>query len=260
MKGLLLFLLGGICGALAVFFLVTQPRPLPATDVAAVPAPSTSAVAIPVCPPVPEAAMPNGRVTTQPSATTPVPVETGTVANPPDSELSSPQALLIPVDGIKPSQLTDTFDDARTSGLRHDAIDIMAPKGTRVFAVADGKVAKLFNSVRGGLTVYEFDPTGTIEYYYAHLDGYAPGLAEGTVLRRGDPVGFVGSTGDANPAAPHLHFEIALLGPEKNWWKATDINPYPILTGKQTLQQAVTATGLAKTSSSPAAPPPPSQR
>jgi len=167
---------------------------------------------------------------------------------------------LIPVIGVHADQLSDTFDQARAQGYPHDAIDIMAPRGTRVVAAADGTVVKLFTSVRGGLTVYEFNPTSTVEYYYAHLDSYAPGLTEGMALRRGDPVGFVGSTGDANPASPHLHFEIAVLGQEKSWWKATDINPYPILTDRQTLQQAVAAVSVANTSSSPTESPPPSRR
>jgi murein DD-endopeptidase MepM/ murein hydrolase activator NlpD len=157
----------------------------------------------------------------------------------PKDAIASLQPLLIPVEGVRADQLTDTFDDARAAGRRHDAIDIMAPKGTRVIAAADGTVVKLFTSVRGGLTVYAFDPSGTVEFYYAHLDSYAPGLAEGAKLRRGDLLGFVGSTGDADPVAPHLHFEIALLGPGKHWWQATDINPYPVLTGSQTLAQAL---------------------
>lgn len=147
--------------------------------------------------------------------------------------LPSPHALLIPVEGVRAEQLSDTFDDARAAGHRHDAIDIMAPKGTRVLAAADGNVVKLFTSVRGGLTVYEFDPNATFAYYYAHLDSYAPGLLEGKQLKRGDLIGFVGSSGDASPAAPHLHFEIMLLGPEKRWWQGTSINPYPILIGHQ---------------------------
>jgi murein DD-endopeptidase MepM/ murein hydrolase activator NlpD len=153
-------------------------------------------------------------------------------ANADASGLLSPQGLLIPVEGIRIDQLTDTFDDARAAGRTHDAIDIMAPRGTHVLAVADGKVVKLFTSVRGGLTVYQFDPTKTFCYYYAHLDSYAPGLLDGKQLRRGDLIGFVGSSGDANPVAPHLHFEIHVLGPEKNWWQGTAINPYPILTGR----------------------------
>ena len=140
---------------------------------------------------------------------------------------------MIPVDGMRTDQLSDTFDDARAAGRRHDAIDIMAPKGTRVLAVADGVVTKLFTSVRGGLTVYQFDPTATFAYYYAHLDSYAPGLLEGKQLRRGDLIGYVGSSGDASPTAPHLHFAIMVLGPEKHWWQGTAINPYPILSGRQ---------------------------
>ncbi len=148
---------------------------------------------------------------------------------------------MIPVEGVRANQLTDTFDDARAAGRRHDAIDIMAPNGTRVLAAADGKLVKLFTSVRGGLTVYEFDPSETYTYYYAHLDSYAPGLVEGMQLKRGDLIGFVGSTGDANPAAPHLHFEITLLGPEKHWWAGTSLNPYPILSGRQTMAAAAQA-------------------
>lgn len=140
-------------------------------------------------------------------------------------------SMLIPVDGVKQNQLLDTFNDARGGGRIHDAIDIMAPKGTSVFAVNDGKVAKLFNSKQGGLTVYQFD-TGEIHaYYYAHLDSYAIGLVEGSLLKRGDLIGYVGSTGNASPEAPHLHFAIFVLGPEKKWWQGTAINPYPMLHG-----------------------------
>ncbi len=141
-----------------------------------------------------------------------------------------PDALLIPVAGITAGQLTDTFNDMRGGGTRrHEATDIMASRGTPVLAASDGKVAKLFTSVPGGLTIYEFDPTTTYAYYYAHLDHYAPDLSEGKLLRRGDVIGYVGSTGDASPDAPHLHFAIVQLGPEKQWWKGTAINPYPLL-------------------------------
>lgn len=136
--------------------------------------------------------------------------------------------LLIPVAGIKASQLSDTFTQMRGTERRHDAIDIMAPNGTRVLAVADGKVVKLFDSKLGGLTVYQFDTAEKFSYYYAHLDQYAPGLSDGTVLKRGDLIGYVGSTGNANPAAPHLHFAIFELTPEKQWWKGRAINPYPL--------------------------------
>ena len=98
-------------------------------------------------------------------------------------------------------------------------------------AVDDGKVVKLFTSKPGGLTVYQFDPGREVAYYYAHLDRYATGLAEGMDLKRGDLIGYVGSTGNANPATPHLHFAIFVLGPEKRWWQGTAVNPYPLLAG-----------------------------
>jgi len=150
---------------------------------------------------------------------------------------ASPQpaagALLIPVAGVGAGQLTDTFNDTRDGTRRHEALDIMAARGTPVLAAADGTVAKLFTSVPGGLTIYEFDPTGTYAYYYAHLDHYAPGLAEGKALKRGDVIAYVGSTGNASADAPHLHFAIFVLGPEKQWWKGTAIDPYPLFTKPQ---------------------------
>ena len=111
----------------------------------------------------------------------------------------------------------------------HEALDIMAPAGTPVVAVEDGKVAKLFTSKAGGLTVYQFDPSQSVAYYYAHLQGYASGLTEGAAIRRGQVIGYVGSTGNADPAAPHLHFAIFVLGPDKRWWQGTAIDPYPVL-------------------------------
>jgi murein DD-endopeptidase MepM/ murein hydrolase activator NlpD len=129
---------------------------------------------------------------------------------------------------VTPSQLQDTFDDARAEGRRHDAIDIVAPRGTEVRAVEHGTINKLFTSKAGGVTIYEFDPTETYSYYYAHLDRYAPGLAEGQQVERGQLLGYVGSTGNAS-AAPHLHFAIARLDASKSWWKGDAINPYPLL-------------------------------
>jgi murein DD-endopeptidase MepM/ murein hydrolase activator NlpD len=133
------------------------------------------------------------------------------------------------VAGIAAAQLTDTFNDTRDGTRRHEALDIMAARGTPVLAASDGTVAKLFTSVPGGLTIYEFDPTSTYAYYYAHLDHYAPGLSEGKVLKRGDLIAYVGSTGNASADAPHLHFAIFVLGPGKQWWKGTAIDPYPLL-------------------------------
>jgi murein DD-endopeptidase MepM/ murein hydrolase activator NlpD len=151
------------------------------------------------------------------------------LASLPDIGMPNQGKLLIPVEGVKADQLTDTFNQPRGKERQHQALDIMAPKGTRVVAAADGKVVKLFNSKPGGLTVYQFDPTGKYAYYYAHLDRYAAGLKEGMELKRGDLVGYVGSTGNANAEAPHLHFALVELTPEKQWWKGTPVDPYPLL-------------------------------
>jgi murein DD-endopeptidase MepM/ murein hydrolase activator NlpD len=140
---------------------------------------------------------------------------------------AAPSHLAMPLANVDPGTLTDTFNDART-GHKHEALDIAAPRGTPVLAVAEGNVAKLFKSKQGGLTVYEFDNTQQYAFYYAHLDRYAPGLKEGMLLRKGDPIGYVGSTGDASPNAPHLHFAVFKLGPEKSWWKGTALNPLPM--------------------------------
>lgn len=138
--------------------------------------------------------------------------------------------LLMPVEGVSREQLHDTFNEGRAAGLRrHEALDIMAPRGTPVRAVEDGHIAKLFTSIAGGLTVYQFDPSQTLAYYYAHLDRYASGLTEGQQVHRGDLLGYVGSTGNASDDAPHLHFAVFRLGPERQWWKGDPINPYPLL-------------------------------
>ena len=136
--------------------------------------------------------------------------------------------LELPVRGVRADALRDTFNDARAVGRRHDAIDIMAPRGTDVIAVDDGTIAKLFTSKAGGLTIYQFDPTQTFSYYYAHLNGYAPGLAEHQSVRRGQVLGYVGSTGNASEDAPHLHFAIARLDTDRSWWKGDPIDPYPL--------------------------------
>lgn len=151
----------------------------------------------------------------------------------PVTALPLPQepGLLVPVSGILPRQLSDTFTQSRGNGRVHDAIDIMAPRGTPVVAVADGRVAKLFNSKPGGLTIYQFDREEKLAYYYAHLDSYAPALVEGKQIQRGDVIGYVGSTGNASPDGPHLHFAIFILGPDKKWWQGTAVNPYPLLGG-----------------------------
>jgi murein DD-endopeptidase MepM/ murein hydrolase activator NlpD len=134
----------------------------------------------------------------------------------------------MPIAGVDPEELEDTFNEVH-NGHKHEALDIPAAKGTPVLAVAEGNVVKLFDSKAGGITVYQFDNTRTYCYYYAHLERYAPGLKENTLLRKGDVLGYVGSTGNASPDAPHLHFEVSKLGPDKQWWEGTPIDPLPLL-------------------------------
>ena len=139
--------------------------------------------------------------------------------------------LLVPVQGYGRDELLDTFDDARGGGRVHEAMDIIVPRNTPVVAVEAGRIAKLFTSDQGGLTIYQFDPTETYSYYYAHLERYAPGLKEGDQVARGQLLGYVGTSGNAGPDNPHLHFAIFKLNEEKNWWQGTPINPYQVLRG-----------------------------
>lgn len=146
-----------------------------------------------------------------------------------------PSGLAIPVVGVQPNQLSDTYTQARSNGRTHDAIDIMAGEGTPVIAAADGTIEKLFFSKGGGgITVYERSPDQKWQYYYAHLQGYAPGLAEGQQVKRGQVIARVDHTGDAVASAPPLHFAINSMGPGQRWWEGTPINPYPLLAGKKT--------------------------
>src|SRR5215813_1922635 len=138
-------------------------------------------------------------------------------------------ALIIPVAGVRPDQLRDTFDEARSEGRVHDAIDIPAPHGTPVLAAADGKIVKLFQSERGGATIYQISADQRFFYYYAHLDRYADGLAEGQMLKQGSTIAYVGDTGNAGPGNYHLHFSISLVVDPKRWWEGVNLNPYPLL-------------------------------
>lgn len=163
------------------------------------------------------------------------------LAAPPSSAKEEPRAALdagllergiaFPLPESFRKGLRDTYDERR-GFKKHEALDLMAPRGTPVMAMDDGQVMKLFTSVPGGLTLYQLDPTRRYIYYYAHLDAYAPGLKEGAAVRRGEVIGYVGSTGNANADAPHLHFTILRLGPEKQWWKGEPVNPYPYLMGR----------------------------
>lgn len=157
---------------------------------------------------------------------------TGTADSPPPPapavEEIEDRDLEIPVRGVEDGELYDSFSDARGPRV-HQAIDIMADRGTPVVAVEDGTIRKLFESKAGGLTIYQFDPSETYAYYYAHLDSYVHHLREGMAVRKGDVIGYVGSTGNASKDAPHLHFAIFQLTGERQWWKGQPINPYPIL-------------------------------
>jgi len=145
-----------------------------------------------------------------------------------DQELSR-RELTMPVEGMDPKSVHDSFNEARGRARSHRAADILAPRGTAVVAIDDGPVKKLLNNREGGLSVYQFDRGEVYCYYYAHLDRYARGLKEGSFLRRGERLGFVGTTGNAPPHAPHLHFAIFKLGRERRWWEGTPVNPYPVL-------------------------------
>ncbi len=154
----------------------------------------------------------------------------GAAAPSPELALLASRQLIIPIEGVARGALRNNFDEVRGK-RRHDALDIMAKRGTPVLAADDGKVAKLFRSEFGGITVYQYDRDAKFIYYYAHLDRYAKDLAEGQFLKRGQVLGYVGSTGNAPPTAPHLHFAIFKLGSDKRWWKGTAVNPFPYLTG-----------------------------
>ena len=145
-----------------------------------------------------------------------------------------PTGVAIPVAGVKGRELQDTYTQARSNGRVHNAIDIMAPHGTPVVAAAPGRLEKLFFSKGGGgITAYVRSEDGRWIYYYAHLQDYAPGLREGQKVKQGDPIGRVGSTGNANPAGPHLHFAIHRMEEGEKWHEGTAINPYPLLAEKK---------------------------
>jgi murein DD-endopeptidase MepM/ murein hydrolase activator NlpD len=141
----------------------------------------------------------------------------------------SPASLIIPVAGVRPEQLRDTFSESRSEGRIHDAIDIPAPRGTAVIAAADGPIVKLFQSERGGTTIYQLSVDGKLVYYYAHLDRYGDGLAEGHFAKQGETIAYVGDSGNAGPGNYHLHFSIAEISNPKDFWHGVNINPYPLL-------------------------------
>ena len=245
LKSVLLFFAGLLVGANLVYFFMSRGGPdaaAPAaggspSDTAPTALPADAGGASPTAPPeLTPPPPPQGTVTPTTEAPTPTVPSASITAMPGGAGANAAPAssgLLLPVGGVRPEQLSNTFDDTRGGTTRlHEALDIMAPRGTPVLAAVDGKVEKLFTSAQGGLTVYQFDTARNYAYYYAHLDRYAESLREGQTLRRGDVIGAVGSTGNASPDGPHLHFAIFLLGPEKQWWKGTPVNPYPLLVAR----------------------------
>ncbi|MBV6865512.1 M23 family metallopeptidase [Xanthomonas euvesicatoria] len=239
MKLLMTLVVGVVLGAAGYWWLertAPEAKVEPSSSAAPVATDRSSASAAPMAAPAAAATAAPMAASAPLSDPAPADMPAATTPAQPPAAAAPGSDLLIPVQGIGASQLQDTFTDARSEGRVHDAIDILAPTGTPVVAVADGTVEKLFTSERGGLTIYQFEPGGKYCYYYAHLERYADGLAEKQPIKRGQVIGYVGSTGNANPAAPHLHFEIHRLGPEKQWWKGEALNPYPVLHGDQPLQ------------------------
>lgn len=148
-------------------------------------------------------------------------------------DADGPPAFTVPVAGYPRGAITDSWGDARGGGTRgHHGTDILAPAKTPVVAAAPGTVEKLFQSELGGTTLYVRSPDRRWTYYYAHLSGYAPGVREGMRVNAGDPIAFVGDTGDAGPGNYHLHFGLTRMRPEERWWQGEDVNPYPYLAGK----------------------------
>jgi murein DD-endopeptidase MepM/ murein hydrolase activator NlpD len=184
----------------------------------------------------------NGGATSQsqqpgasPPARLPVQPTQQVTVSPPNNSPTAPgaswpsQSLIVPVAGVRPDQLHDTFSESRSEGRSHDALDIPAPRGTPVVAAAEGPIVKLFQSERGGTTIYQLSPDGKFVYYYAHLDRYAEGLVENHYAKQGETIAYVGDTGNAGPGNYHLHFSIAEISNPKDFWHGKNINPYPLL-------------------------------
>lgn len=139
----------------------------------------------------------------------------------------------VPVQGVRPDQLRDTFSESRSEGRTHDAIDIMAPAGTPVLAAADGEIIRLFESKQGGTTIYQRSARDRqMIFYYAHLQRYADGLAVGKFARKGEVIASVGDTGNAGASNYHLHFSVSMVADPKRFWEGKNINPYPFLRSK----------------------------
>ncbi len=188
-------------------------------------APPVSPSPIPPAPPtpvpIPSQVSPTPSPSLRPSPTPSTPA--------PSSTMNVSSSFIIPVVGIQAQQLHDTFNDARSEGRVHEAIDIIAPQEARVVAAADGKIVKLFTSEKGGITIYQLSSDQALVLYYAHLSRYADGVAEQQQVRQGDLIGYVGDTGNAQPGNYHLHFAVWQINDPKQFWTGTNLNPYDLL-------------------------------
>jgi len=168
---------------------------------------------------------------------TPPPVEPSRIGPAPGRDAAIAELrdrhLRLPLDEVNVESLKGDFDERRSGsgGHQHEASDMLAPRNTPIHAVEGGTIAKLFFSQAGGRTIYQFDPGGRFCYYYAHLEKYAPGLKEGDRVARGDVIGYVGTSGNAPPGTPHLHFAVFVLGPDRHWWQGTAVDPYEVFKG-----------------------------
>ncbi|HEY0376184.1 MAG TPA: peptidoglycan DD-metalloendopeptidase family protein [Pyrinomonadaceae bacterium] len=223
----LLFAIIVVLGALAAFvWAMTRRSETVQVAVVTPPASANNAAVPPVAEPT--LTVPSPRPSVE-STVAPTP-STETQSTPQaSSSQPAPGSLLIPVAGVRPEELRDTFQESRAAGRTHDAIDIPAPRGTPVLAAADGRIVKLWQSVPGGTTIYQLDPDNTTVYYYAHLDRYADGLAEGHFARRGEVIAYVGDTGNAGAGNYHLHFSVLIVTDPKRYWDGANVNPYPLL-------------------------------
>ncbi|HLA13433.1 MAG TPA: M23 family metallopeptidase [Gemmatimonadaceae bacterium] len=152
-----------------------------------------------------------------------------------DSAYFRAYPLMVPVEGVEPRSLRDTFHEARSGSRIHMATDILAMRGTPVLSASDGRIIKLAAGGAGGITIYVADASGRYLHYYAHLDGYAPGVREGLPVREGQVIGFVGTTGNAPPNTPHLHYQV--MKSDKDYWNGTPIDVRPFMTKPGKMRQ-----------------------
>lgn len=202
------------------------PFTAPATNSASPPSPTVapSVESSPSPPGTPSSTPPPATADSAPPAPAPP------ISSDAHTAIAANASLLIPVAGIKPEQLQDTYTQSRSEGRTHNAIDIIAARNTPIVAAADGQIIKLFNSERGGITLYQLGTDNRTVYYYAHLERYADGITENRFARRGEIIGYVGDSGNAGRDNCHLHFSIWLVTDPKRYWDGENVNPYPLLT------------------------------